>query len=458
MRVAMKIMGWVLLGVGILATVSNSAQMITGVPGRFGPLAFSVVLIVTGLLLVSLVKNSTDTKGDGQAGLTPEQGCCPLCGKIKHMNKSRSMYGVPVCRSCSNAFANLRLLAVVIDELVLVGLFLATTKGGTSSITDPVAAWLSVIYFIKDGFWGYSPGKALLGLQVINENTGKPIGFLRSIKRNLPILFPIMPLIIGSQVHKGHRSGDLWSQSKVVWKRYSAHPIFQSKASKDYIWTQEIIDLDAGNALTMAMKAERNQLWNKAAGLYQKIVMQYPSALVAEDAKVALELLKKRLSEQGISITCENEVEKSVPCSTKALLAGRPLTLELWKKVIILLLGGSLCLLSTLILFANLPHYAQDYGYLSEKCFIYYTAFLGGCVVFIGSLGYRVAKRTFSLRAMGTGSCLYLIGALISIGRGGLKDDFYPVLLVFAALTVAMMVSIVFDKYKLRNKILDKHA
>lgn len=82
-------------------------------------------------------------------------------------------------------------------------------------------------FMMKDGFGGYSPGKALTGVQTLDVRTGQPIGLGASLKRNLPIAIPFVPLVIAVQMMKGPRLGDRWANTRVIWKKYAASPVFQ---------------------------------------------------------------------------------------------------------------------------------------------------------------------------------------------------------------------------------------
>lgn len=71
-----------------------------------------------------------------------------------------------------------------------------------------------------------SPGKMITGVQVLDERTGRPIGFGASIKRNWVVLVPIMPLVIAVQLLKGRRAGDGMAHTRVIWKKYAGNPVF----------------------------------------------------------------------------------------------------------------------------------------------------------------------------------------------------------------------------------------
>ena len=169
---------------------------------------------------------------------------CPLCGKDKKMGKKAQMlYGHLVCRKCYYAFANRRQLAFFLDAvgwecvLVLIGISLGITMAAAGSsesaieVAGNALGWLLLpVFLCKDCFGGHSPGKAICGVRVINETTGEPGGIGASFKRNLPLAIPFMPLVVAVQMGKGHRTGDGWSRTKVIWKKFANHPIFAAAA------------------------------------------------------------------------------------------------------------------------------------------------------------------------------------------------------------------------------------
>ncbi len=164
---------------------------------------------------------------------------CPLCGKSEHMAKAKPLYNHMVCKKCYYGFANRRQLAFFLDgvfwRILMIPLFFAfgfamATFGYGEEIIEMAANIAGFVFmglFIcKDGISGYSPGKAIMGVRVIDRMSGEPIGWWASFKRNLPLLIPFMPIIVGISLCKGKRVGDGWSQSKVIWKKYASHPIF----------------------------------------------------------------------------------------------------------------------------------------------------------------------------------------------------------------------------------------
>ena len=240
----------------------------------------------------------------GKILAVPEENGCSLCGNAKYMMKARSLYGCQVCKRCYYTFANRRQVAFVIDECLIFGLlsFVIAMLGGYRGHSDlsSLALVVVAVFLCKDGFKGHSPGKAMLGLRVINEYNGKPIGLWRSFKRNLPLVpiswIPFGLLFIAVELCKGYRVGDGWSQSKVIWKKFSSNPIFLPKSSGDYVWTEEMKEEEGEKQLSRALKVEIKGNWDEAFLLYQKVVSDFPATQCAKDALVAMEALKEKQS------------------------------------------------------------------------------------------------------------------------------------------------------------------
>jgi uncharacterized RDD family membrane protein YckC len=159
-------------------------------------------------------------------------GPCPLCGDARKMgSKARKLYDVWVCRRCGNGLINRRHFAYVLDVLMMyvailfvlgfmAGIVGAVGHANVSEIAAvmPYVAW--GLFLLKDGFNGHSLGKAMLGLQVVDMDSGQGAGFGASFKRNLPLLIPFVPLIVAIQLSGGPRWGDGWANTRVVWKKY----------------------------------------------------------------------------------------------------------------------------------------------------------------------------------------------------------------------------------------------
>jgi len=159
---------------------------------------------------------------------------CPLCEKEKKVEKKEKvLYGVSVCRSCYYKLANRRQMAFFVDILIwrvvqtiiAMPLIVALMRrgvphGNVQILATGILCLLLLVFFFKDGFGGYSPGKALLGLRVVDQSTGEPATFLASFKRNLILIVPIVPLLVAIRLCKGHRWGDRWANTKVIWKKH----------------------------------------------------------------------------------------------------------------------------------------------------------------------------------------------------------------------------------------------
>jgi len=164
---------------------------------------------------------------------------CPLCGQGLQPQTARQLYGHVVCWKCYLTFAQRRHIASLLDVGgfflfgFTAGLLFGVMAGildlapGTAPVITTLLAWLLLpLWFCKDCFDGQSLGKALCGVRVIDETTGAPCDIGTSFKRNLPLIIPFMPVIAAIQLCQGHRIGDGWSNTKVVWKKYANHPIF----------------------------------------------------------------------------------------------------------------------------------------------------------------------------------------------------------------------------------------
>jgi uncharacterized RDD family membrane protein YckC len=168
---------------------------------------------------------------DEQQAAPDRDGPCPLCGDTTKMGpRARRLYDYWICRRCSRAMVNRRQAAWLLDLVPLWGLtfVIAAMAGAVGSAAHvdvgPLVAvlpWLATAaWLLKDGFGGHSPGKALMGLQVVDVDTGEGAGPVASLKRNLPMLIPLAPLVAATQLSRGTRLGDGWARTRVVWKTH----------------------------------------------------------------------------------------------------------------------------------------------------------------------------------------------------------------------------------------------
>ena len=153
---------------------------------------------------------------------------CPLCGEDEHMGKkAKLLYGHLVCKKCYDAFYYRRGFAFAVDFilwnvcLVIVSVLVALSSDALQGLALLALLLVVPTLYLKDGFSGFSPGKAMMGIQVVDEMSGQPIGFGASFKRNLPLIITFMPLIFAAQLYQGgYRIGDTWANTRVIWKKY----------------------------------------------------------------------------------------------------------------------------------------------------------------------------------------------------------------------------------------------
>jgi uncharacterized RDD family membrane protein YckC len=187
-----------------------------------------------------------------QSATAPQ--CC-LCGNWLQFG-SKPLYGYQVCPKCHSDFAWKRTFAYLIDIVIInavVGVLIvialiigAVLVGVAQSAKNDDAATAGAVVFLfmyagvflcayamnilRDGFNGMSPGKRILGLQVINTVNGVPIRFGDSLKRNLVLIVPVLPIVVAVQIFtaNGMRIGDEWAQTKVIWLQYADRAPFLS--------------------------------------------------------------------------------------------------------------------------------------------------------------------------------------------------------------------------------------
>ena len=179
---------------------------------------------------------------------------CSICNEPLARAEKR-LYGYNVCDRCYSDFATKRAFAYLVDMLlwtvvsiplgflifVFSGISGVIVAGVTKSDNQATGAFMFVfvlgilasivIVLSRDGFKGHSPAKAMFGLQVIDDRTGRPINFWDSIQRNLPLSIPLMPLYVAYQIFQqdGRRMGDGWARTKVIWKAHRDRPPFFSR-------------------------------------------------------------------------------------------------------------------------------------------------------------------------------------------------------------------------------------
>jgi len=159
---------------------------------------------------------------------------CPICSRPlpKYWN-FKALYGVRVCKKCRNSLAYRRHAAYLVDNLIIslleqgimLLLVMLPASPGNAPLLHLGAILSSIGYYVmllaRDGISGQSPGKALFGIQVVDAYSREPIGLGRSLKRNLPLLIPLIGVVvIILTMAKGQRWGDRWANTMVIRKRY----------------------------------------------------------------------------------------------------------------------------------------------------------------------------------------------------------------------------------------------
>ncbi|HZR27640.1 MAG TPA: RDD family protein [Terriglobales bacterium] len=181
---------------------------------------------------------------------------CSICDASLDMDTSgKRLYGYNVCGTCHSSFAMKRAFAYILDTVLFcivavpLTFFILLLSGisgaavGAATHNDNSAGNMAVLVFFaclfgllflfiaKDGFAGHSPAKAILGLQVIDDLSGRPCNFWDSFQRNLPPQIPLVQWYILYQLlqYDGRRLGDGWSRTKVIWKPYRDKAPFLSR-------------------------------------------------------------------------------------------------------------------------------------------------------------------------------------------------------------------------------------
>lgn len=174
---------------------------------------------------------------------------CPICGRKPR--RFKPLYDVPVCKKCRNALANRRQLACLLDYilLALVAWFgirfmvMVAGPGNPVYLVFGISFLIWTLYALKDGFNGRSPGRWLMGLQVVDRTTREPIGFWQSFKRNL-IFLPagilgivffagllqlLVVIVVCGTMLKGRRWGEGWANTEVIWLKHRNRPPFEPR-------------------------------------------------------------------------------------------------------------------------------------------------------------------------------------------------------------------------------------
>jgi uncharacterized RDD family membrane protein YckC len=152
---------------------------------------------------------------------------CALCGARPSPEETFILYGIDVCVDCRWALSKRRQAAFVVDVALFaatgfVSEFLYHAAGGGPELPGWAGPVLLLLFLLKDGCRGMSPGKWLFGVQVLDEVTLRPAGAWASLKRNLVFLLSVIGVfLVAMDVHRGRRWGDGWAGTAVIWRRYA---------------------------------------------------------------------------------------------------------------------------------------------------------------------------------------------------------------------------------------------
>lgn len=96
-----------------------------------------------------------------------------------------------------------RLSGHVLDVIFIVVFFWITDSlsGGIKSLAALIVVFQGMTYYLYTLFfhasYGQTFGKRIMGIKVVSDD-GKPIGFQKSFRRNIPLFFESLPWIIGT--------------------------------------------------------------------------------------------------------------------------------------------------------------------------------------------------------------------------------------------------------------------
>lgn len=167
---------------------------------------------------------------------------CPLCERDFDRHAAGLLNGILVCSKCRRAFVLRRLAAYLIDDIFWWGVAISLSVGlevigdalyvpypGDFVLFCYLIVFLPFLFTTKDAIVGYSFGKRIMGIRVLEWQSRRPIGFKLSIIRNLTLIFPFIPILAAFELPRGRRGGDLWADTFVVWEKYQHRKPFDPR-------------------------------------------------------------------------------------------------------------------------------------------------------------------------------------------------------------------------------------
>jgi len=150
---------------------------------------------------------------------------CVLCGG-ESGDRPQPFYNGEACLPCSKRITSRRAWAFLIDGALAGGVASGASLAVAIRFRLYDAALLLLflvlytgLFVVRDAARGVSPGKLLLGLQVVDQETGLPIGARQSLRRNAMLALPYAPVFAAFTLWKGPHLGDHDAGTRVVPRR-----------------------------------------------------------------------------------------------------------------------------------------------------------------------------------------------------------------------------------------------
>ncbi len=94
------------------------------------------------------------------------------------------------------------------------------------------------------------------------------------------------------------------------------------------------------------------------------------------------------------------------------------------------------------IVAANLPHYVRSYGWFCMDAVVLYVVIAGSLVLALSIVCHISTKPEWFLRCLEASSTLFFVASVMTLIGEGFKGDFYPVLLLLAAIVYGLRIGL----------------
>ncbi len=115
----------------------------------------------------------------------------------------------------------LLLLAAMLESVLTIGFRVPQAIIPSVAITWPIM----LLFAFKDGFSGYSPGKYIMGVRVVDVDAHTPGGFWQSFRRNILFCLPVInvcaTMSVALEPWYGRRRGDDWANTMIIWCKHA---------------------------------------------------------------------------------------------------------------------------------------------------------------------------------------------------------------------------------------------